>query len=109
MSSSTNKANVPFKVLNNFRPPQLTADVAGYVPDRRECVWLLDLPETHGVIRPEPVMPAEIATENIIQSAVAPEEPVPSELNSLAAEYSQPMETVSRGFMFFFFQLLIGI
>ncbi|CCD68586.1 protein O-GlcNAcase [Caenorhabditis elegans] len=80
-------------VTNAPQPPQLTADVAGYVPDRRECVWLLDLPETHGVIRPEPVMPAEIATENIIQSAVAPEEPVPSELNSLAAEYSQPMET----------------
>ncbi|CAI2357627.1 unnamed protein product [Caenorhabditis sp. 36 PRJEB53466] len=73
--------------------PQLTADVIGSVPGRRSSIWLQDLPTTHGVIHPEPIQPAEIPTENIIQSAVPPEEPVPSELNSLAADYSQPMET----------------
>ncbi|KAF1746826.1 hypothetical protein GCK72_023284 [Caenorhabditis remanei] len=83
--------------VNNAQAPILTADVAGYVPDRRECVWLLDLPESHGVIRPEPVAPADIPTENIVQSAVPPEEPVPSELNSLAADYSQPMDMGDTG------------
>uniref|UniRef100_A0A8R1HWC5 protein O-GlcNAcase n=1 Tax=Caenorhabditis japonica TaxID=281687 RepID=A0A8R1HWC5_CAEJA len=78
--------------IANPQPPQLTADVAGFVPDRRTAVWLLDLPQTHGIIRPEPV-PVEIPSKNIIQSAVPPEEPAPSELNSLAPDYSQPMET----------------
>lgn len=77
-------------------PPQLTADVAGCVPDRRSNIWLLDLPETHGVIHPDPVLPAEIPTENIVQTAIAPEDPAPSELNSLLPDYSQPMETVSN-------------
>uniref|UniRef100_A0A1I7TZS3 protein O-GlcNAcase n=1 Tax=Caenorhabditis tropicalis TaxID=1561998 RepID=A0A1I7TZS3_9PELO len=74
-------------------PPILTADVVGYIVEHRPDVWLLDLPEKHGVIHPEPVAPPEVPSENIIQTAVAPEEPAPSELNSLAADYSQPMET----------------
>lgn len=79
--------------ITSSLPPILTADVAGYINDRRKGVWLLDLPESHGVILPEPVQPVEVPPENIIQEVIAPEEPAPSELNSLAVEYSQPMET----------------
>lgn len=75
------------------QPTILKQDVAGYVPDRRSCVWLLDLPKTHGVIQPVPVLPAELPAENIVQPTVVPEESIPSDLNSLAADYSQPMET----------------
>ncbi|CAO4383196.1 unnamed protein product [Caenorhabditis nigoni] len=80
-------------VIQTTQSPILSADVAGCVPDRRDTVWLLDLPQSHGVIVPEPVAPIEVAAENIVQEAIPLEEPVPSELNSMAPDYSQPMET----------------
>lgn len=79
-------------VIQPTQSPILTADVIGCVPERRESVWLLDFPENHGVIVPEPVAAVEVPAENIVQAAIPTEEPMPSELNSMAPEYSQPME-----------------
>lgn len=82
----------PAQIISSL-PPTLIADVAGYIVERRASIWLRDLPKDHGVIRPEPVQTDEIPPENMIQEVVPPEEPAPSELNSLVIEYSQPMET----------------
>lgn len=80
-------------VIQSTQSPILSADIMGYVPERRESFWLMDFPENQGVIVPEPVAPVEISAENIVQAIVPPEEPMPSELNSMAPEYSQPMDT----------------